>query len=588
MKVKLNALIILSTILLMGPLYAIINGEDDNLGKRPHQEEKEDENIKKKRKLTKLETEKQNNYPETLIWEDLIKALPNRNSKHLDFIKNKIINDTEKTDFLNAFKKLYCKNIPLSQNNNLLVSLAKYFQNSYRTNIDKDMTLIDIIFKSFSPIEKGNKHTITIMAQILSKDLQKDNIAIINAIIDQLIQEGKYTDFISIVLSYGINLKKKECTEEKIRQYINEYNQTYSHQENNLIINNTLLQSEIAFSTLYKSLNENNKIFFENLSPDLKNFLKKALHINKDKDENIFLEEFNAFYTKFPDLFELKDEYTIAYFKNSSFYTMSDLELNQIATHYIPLFKTKLGNSWQNALILCKQLSFVKIKFLCKVLLSIENTDKKTQDKFFAFMAQCIDIDTLENQLNLFINSLEINKNNTIEIDETVQYSLIRNIKNKFLELNNEEICIIPLKILYNMNPITLNSSPVTYREFLKKEGPLLNNLFHLFNRPASLQCVHKALENISSHLLTLMDQTKNKNESNKAIETLEKLGYLSLKMKSINSINALQNDHLKNLLGNYFQKHPDTFIENIPKLIFYHITNADLDIKDVLSNIFH
>ncbi|MDP1724499.1 MAG: hypothetical protein Q8L85_07330 [Alphaproteobacteria bacterium] len=588
MKVKLNALFILSTILLMGPLYATKNGEDNNLGKRGNPEEQEDGNIIKKRKLTKLETEQQSNYPETLSWEDLIKALPNRNSVYLDFIRNEIKDDVEKTDFLNAFKKLYCKNITLSQNSNLLVSLAKYFKNLYRKNIDNDMNLIDIIFKSFSPTHKGNKNTITSMTKILTKDLKKDKIALINTIIDQLIQEGKSNDFISTVLSYAINLNKKKFTEERIRQYINEYNQIYSHQENNIIINNTLLQSEIIFSTSYKNLTENNKMFFQNLPSDLKNSLKKALHINKDKDENIFLEEFNAFYTKCPQLFELNDEYNIAYFKKSSFYGMADHELNQISTHYIPLFKEKFGDSWQKTLILCKQLSFVKIKFLCKILSSIENPSKNTQERFRAFMNQCIDIDTLENQFNLFIDSLEINNNNIIDLDEIEQFSFISNIKNNFSNLTNEDICTIPLQILYNINPITLNSSPVTYRDFLKKEGTLLNNVFHLFDKKTNLQCVHKALENISSLLLTLMDRAKNKNESNEAIKALENLRHLHRKIQAIHSINALQDNHLKNLLRNYFPNHSDTFIENIPKLIFYHITNAHIDIGVLLSDIFH
>jgi predicted GIY-YIG superfamily endonuclease len=586
MHKKLLTLLILS-IFFINTLYATKNNENNNR-KRQHEENSQNKATTKKRKLTKLETEQQNNYPETLTWEDLIKELPNRNSVYLNFIKDEIKDDTEKTDFLNAFKKLYCKNIPLSQNNNLLVSLAIYFQNLYRKNIDKDMILIDIIFKSFSPTEKGDKHTISSMAQILKKDLQKDQINLINTIINQLIQEVKHSDFLSTVLSYAVNLNKKRWTEEKIRQYINEYNQTYSYKENNIIINNTLMQSEINFTNIYNKLNENNKIFFENLSPDLKNSLKKALHINKDKDENIFLEELNAFYTKCPHLFELNDEYVIAHFKNSTFYTMSDQELNQIATDYIPLFKTKLGDSWQKALTLCRQLSFIKIKFLCKILLSIENINQKTKDKFFAFMRQCIDIDTLENQLNKYITSLEINNNNIVDLDENKEYFLIKNIKNNFPDLIDEDICAIPLQILYNMNPIPLNSSPVTYRDFLKKEGPLLNNLFHLFNRPANLQCVNKALENISLFLLTLMDHSKNRNDSNNAIETLEKLRHLHRKIKDINSINALQDNHLKNLLRNYFQDLSDIFIENIPKLIFYHITNAHIDISDVLSNIFH
>lgn len=587
MKLKLNVLFVLSTILLIGPLYATKNEEDNNLGKRENLEKQGNENIKKKRKLTKLETEQQNHYPETLTWDDLIKSLPNRNSVYLNFIRNEITNDSEKTDFLNAFKKLYCKNIPLSQNNNLLVSLAKYFQNLYRTNIDKDMTLIDVIFKSFAPTKNGDKHTISSMTQVLTKNLQKDKIALINTIVDQLIQENKQTGFISTIVSYAINLKKKEFKEENIRQYINEYSQTYSYQENNIIINNTLLQSEIAFSTSYKNLTEDNKIFFNSLSSNLKNSFKIALHINGDTDKNVFSEEFNAFYTKFPHLFEINDEYNIAYFKKSSFYTMSDQELNQIATHYIPLFKKKLDDSWQKALILCKQLSFVKIKFLCKILLSIENINKKTQEKFFAFMSQCIDIDTLNNQLNLFINSLENNNDNIIDINDTREYSLIRNIKNKFLDLTDEQICTIPLQILYNIKPITLNLSPITYKKLLKIKSTLLNNLFQLFNKNTNLQCVHNALDNISSFLLTLMDQQP-KNKQNEILNGLENLSHLYRKIQAITSINTLQNTHLKNVLRNYFPNHPDTFIENIPNLIFYHITNAHIDIKDLLSDIFH
>lgn len=586
MHKKLLTLLTLS-IFIINPLYA---GKSDEEKNRKRQHEENDQNIvpKKKKKLTKLETEQQQNYPETLTWDTLIKAFPDRNSKHLDFIKNNIKNENEKNDFLNAFKKLYCKNTPLSQNCNILVSLSQYFQNLYYTNIDRDMNLINIIVKSFAPTETGNKQTITSMAETLrTKNLQKKTITLIQKIVDELTQKEKNTNFISTIVSYTLKLKEKNRTEEKIYDYIKKYNETYLNQENTFIINNASIQSEINFTHLYDNLNETNKTFFQNLSPDLKNSLKKALHIKKDKDENIFLKEFKDFYTKFPYLFELKDEYVIAYFKNSSFYTMSDDELNYIATHCIPLFKTTLGNSWQTALTLCRQLSFIKIKFLCKILSLIENPNKRIQEKFITFMSHCIDIDTLENQLNFYKNSLE-EDSNIIDIDQMKPFSLIKNLKNKFLELTDENICIFPLTILYNLNPITLNPSPVTYRDFLKKESALLNNLFHLFDKPANLECVNKALENISSFLFTLITHTKNKNDSNNAIETLEKLRHLHRKIQAINSINALQDNHLKNLLGNYFQNHSDTFIENIPKLIFYHITNAHIDIKDILSNIFH
>ncbi|MDP3532374.1 MAG: hypothetical protein Q8S31_03695, partial [Alphaproteobacteria bacterium] len=213
MKKVLSYLFVFVSFFTAMSLHANDTEDNKNTGKRTYDEfENKNEvvnkqkNPKKKKKLNIKETyteetvrkEQNFDYPNKLTWAKMVSVLQEKITNIWgDYIK-KELNENERVIFLNAFKKLYNKNLTLTKNGSILISLAKYMKEVYLSEIDNDMSLIDVLGKIFNysdEISQAAAHYINCIVSS-KKKITKEKIQYIKNTINDLIKKRKNFELI--------------------------------------------------------------------------------------------------------------------------------------------------------------------------------------------------------------------------------------------------------------------------------------------------------------------------------------------------------------------------------------------------------
>ena len=224
MKKVLSYFFVFVSFFMAVPLYANDKEDNKNLRKRTYSEfdnknEIKQKNPKKKKKLNIKETyteetvriEQSYDYPNELTWEQTMYVLQEKITNIWgDYVK-KELNENERVIFLSAFKKLYNKNLTLTKNGTILISLAKYMKEIYLSKIDDDMSLIHILSKILNYSDEINQAAAPYINCIVSskKKITKEKIQYIKNIIDNLIKKRKHFELIFDVFVFILKYNNK-------------------------------------------------------------------------------------------------------------------------------------------------------------------------------------------------------------------------------------------------------------------------------------------------------------------------------------------------------------------------------------------
>jgi hypothetical protein len=668
MNIRFLSSFILSALFLIGPLHAVkdkinTNNSDEEeramddqniedhqvpigdipkiLQKRKRQEDGDGKKPIKKRKLSKLEIEQDKNYPETITWEELLKAIGSKRSVYIGFITNEIRDEKEKEGFLNAFKKIYNKNQTLLKNANVAIALAKYFIKKYRTNIDPNMVLIDIFYKIKS-MSKATKLSIPeIILKFNKKDINATRVAFIKKTFDNLLETERSPVLLFGLLNYLLD--NKNLSEKDIQVYVENYETktTIKKDKKNIILLSSRSQKEDSFSNFFNlNLSKKNAEYIKSLSENKQQILKCALEKLENSKYNEYIENLRKFHEVFPYLFKTVEK--IGYYRNGnhsfpvdslcrcfkvkSFLSMSKEELKIFTDEYIAIFKLKLGKNWKKVIPLCSALSFDQISMFCHFLSAEDVLSEIMQDNFICF-AECV--------------------GSKFYVEKPLSFILIEKIRKLIPDISDKELNNIKMIILYNS---TFNSlGNVNYKKKLKKISYCLMLVLEflgkirdeVLDKSELVSLVCDILCNIAKHSniknaefilylaknLTVLeykkmnaqnvplfdvyyDLLKNKlfslfsleikgnDEKKNAPKMKRQANIKSLKTmcESIDSIQSFLNksirivnldNNLANIFKNYITNISDNLISKIPNLIFLNIGVNDENIRAALDSLF-
>lgn len=600
-----------------------------NPKKRKREEKKENKKSLKKRKLSQLETKQELNYPESITWELLLNSLK-RQSSYINFIKNEITDEKEKADFLDALKKIYNTNQTLLQNLKITIPLAKYFKKKYRTNIDKDMILINVLHKITSKAKEIEPIFHEMIHKFTKKSVTKQKINFIKKTIDKIEKEKKSPTLLLSIFNYILD--SKNTSDKNVQTYVTNWeksNTTIKKKKEEILLK-TNTKEECSFLKFFNStMNDQNKKYFASLSIKNQQIIKSILFYVNDDKKNILLNEIEKFHKKFPHLFKIyykKSFYfnrqvsvnsMYRYFDIAFFYYLSDDQLKSFSDEYVSVLKEKLGKEWKKAIRICANLSFDKISLFYNLLSTIENPTDLMQKNLLHFANNMINIsppspnitqkfkEFFPNISEQHLNNIEIvilyhatfnylkNKNysNYLNILKKHLHNTFKNLNTIYKERTNESK---EINIIYSILFEFINNSKIKNPQIalylaeiistIETLDPLLSETFcTLLKRKINTFFSFFKKENnphgISSEIRIYTNINTLQNTNNSIYETIDFI------YKSKNIVNL--NDDLQKTFKNYTPNIDEHITVKIPNLIFLYMRINNENIRATLDTIF-
>ncbi|MDP1723413.1 MAG: hypothetical protein Q8L85_01765 [Alphaproteobacteria bacterium] len=534
MNLKILLSIAISAILIVNPLFAAKDNKK-NLKRSTVTRSSEVNPPKKKVKISysdqkKLDLieEQKNNYPNPIIWEDIIKhslKLTSKESKN--YIKNDINTEKDRNVFLNIFKRLYNKNLSLNDNYFIFTSIAKYMKLYYFTNEDTELHLIEAI----ENIMKNSKFDKSIALELLNainlKKIPNDKTEIVKNFMSEITQEDDQSFFALAMFRYILsNYNKLSDTSmqnfaKKIRPY-----------KNLLTVQGLNLKKYLTFGEhcdtsnilnfLHYSATQESKEYIQSLNQNEAEILKKILNqLDEKSNKNDFLQKLSSLSDKFPHLYlknfsTAKNCFTCpiaTFFEKSTFYTMNETELNIFLNDYVPLFKEKLGEFWKDAVNASALLTFVAIEEKCALLINEEIPNEIFQRHFILFL-----LDSME--------QIKIKSEFSKKIDPETDDAYFRRMSSSEITQYISEIIDIELnsKLIHAL--ITLTKRNLLTCILKNPNNKTLNEILNLHSNTNFLNDLINNLRNFET------DDQNHKNYNEVLRKICKKLFTLNLNLK--------------------------------------------------------